>query len=339
MYYIDMRRKGKVVYDAVINQSLDNYFANDLRLPGHGFMLYQNQPSVIIGKYQNAWAEVDMKYLREHNIQLVRRTSGGGAVYHDLGNLIFENIYVNNDDHFGDYGFYAAPILNALKKLGINAQMKQRSSDLIVEDKKFSGMTMFKSGHDIAAGGTLMYDLNIENAKKVLTQNQPEKAKRLGVRSVKSPMINLKQFLPQDWTINDFREYILKEVFAVKSLDDIEVYHMTDEDWAKVDQRIEEKYGTDEWNYGENPGYDHYADAILDGKKLAINFTIDKGRISQFKINPFFDDQEKLSVIEQRVTGKKPTERVIKKAVSKSKIQDVDQDELSQFIFENLNNK
>nr|WP_243673961.1 hypothetical protein [Lentilactobacillus kisonensis] len=136
MYLIDISRNGQPSYDARVNQSLDNYFVNDLKLPGHGFMFYVNQPSVIIGRNQNVWAEVDIDYLHEHNIQLVRRTSGGGAVYHDMGNFIFENILTDNADDFGDYGHFAEPILRALRKLGMDVQMKTNSSDLILDGKK-----------------------------------------------------------------------------------------------------------------------------------------------------------------------------------------------------------
>lgn len=99
---------------------------------------------------------------------------------------------------------------------------------------------MFKSGQGLAAGGTIMYDLNIENAKKVLTEDQMEKQKGLGVRSKRSPIINLKDFLPDGMTMDDFREYLLKEIFAVKSLDDIETYHMSEKigrTWINVWQK------------------------------------------------------------------------------------------------------
>ncbi|GAY73571.1 lipoate-protein ligase A [Lentilactobacillus kosonis] len=113
--------------------------------------MYINQPSVIIGKNQNVWAEVNVDYIRQHDIQLVRRTSGGGAVYHDMGNLIFENILVDDDTEFGNYAYFAKSVLAALQKLGIDVKMKENSSDLIFRDKKFSGMTMFKNGTSLAA--------------------------------------------------------------------------------------------------------------------------------------------------------------------------------------------
>ncbi|GAA3184853.1 lipoate--protein ligase family protein [Lentilactobacillus kefiri] len=336
MYLIDISRNGQPSFDARVNQSLDNYFVNDLKLPGHGFMFYINQPSVIIGRNQNVWAEVDINYLHEHDIELVRRTSGGGAVYHDMGNFIFENILTDNADDFGDYGHFAEPVLKALRKLNIDVKMKENSSDLILNGKKWSGMTMFKSGQGLAAGGTIMYDLNIENAKKVLTEDQMEKQKGLGVRSKRSPIINLKDFLPDGMTMDDFREYLLKEIFAVKSLDDIETYHMSEKDWQNVDKRLAETYGTDEWNFGHNPGYYDYADQTFSAGKLGINWTIDDGKLVHLKFNPFFKVSGHLKDVEAGLVDKKPSRWNVKRAVKKAEIENIDNEALTDFLVDNF---
>lgn len=336
MHLIDISRNGQPSFDARVNQSLDNYFVNDLKLPGHGFMFYINQPSVIIGRNQNVWAEVDINYLHEHDIELVRRTSGGGAVYHDMGNFIFENILTDNADDFGDYGHFAEPVLKALRKLNIDVKMKENSSDLILNGKKWSGMTMFKSGQGLAAGGTIMYDLNIENAKKVLTEDQMEKQKGLGVRSKRSPIINLKDFLPDGMTMDDFREYLLKEIFAVKSLDDIETYHMSEKDWQNVDKRLAETYGTDEWNFGHNPGYYDYADQTFSAGKLGINWTIDDGKLVHLKFNPFFKVSGHLKDVEAGLVDKKPSRWNVKRAVKKAEIENIDNEALTDFLVDNF---
>ncbi|MBZ2202115.1 MAG: lipoate--protein ligase [Lentilactobacillus hilgardii] len=339
MYLIDISRNGQPSYDARVNQSLDNYFVNDLKLPGHGLMFYINKPSVIIGRNQNVWAEVDVDYLHEHDIELVRRTSGGGAVYHDMGNFIFENILVDDASDFGDYGHFAEPVLKALQKLGIDVKMKPNSSDLILDGKKWSGMTMFKSGKGIAAGGTIMYDLNIENAKKVLTENQIEKQKRLGVLSKRSPIVNLKDYLPDGMTMAEFRAYLLKEMFQVKSLDDIETYHMTDEDWKKADQRLAETYGTDEWNFGHNPGYYDYQDQLFAAGKMGINWTITDGKMVHLKFNPFFKVDGDLNEVEQYLIGRKMSSRTIKKAIKKGNINNIDNDALAEFLDKSFEEK
>jgi len=144
MFLIDTNRNGQVVTDAIVNQSIDNYLVNDLKLPGHGLMMYVNQPAVIVGINQTVGAEVDFHYLEQNHVQLVRRTSGGGAVYHDERNLIFEHI-INGDPQdgskFGDYTVFAEPVLRALKAMGVADLGISNKSALTVDGKKFSGMT------------------------------------------------------------------------------------------------------------------------------------------------------------------------------------------------------
>ncbi len=253
-----------------------------------------------------------------------------------MGNFIFENILTDNADDFGDYGHFAEPVLKALRKLNIDVKMKENSSDLILNGKKWSGMTMFKSGQGLAAGGTIMYDLNIENAKKVLTEDQMEKQKGLGVRSKRSPIINLKDFLPDGMTMDDFREYLLKEIFAVKSLDDIETYHMSEKDWQNVDKRLAETYGTDEWNFGHNPGYYDYADQTFSAGKLGINWTIDDGKLVHLKFNPFFKVSGHLKDVEAGLVDKKPSRWNVKRAVKKAEIENIDNEALTDFLVDNF---
>lgn len=336
MYLVDIKRNGKPVYDARVNQSIDNYLVNDLKLPGQGFMLYVNRPSVIIGKNQNVWAEVDTDYLHENDIELVRRTSGGGAVYHDLGNLVFENILVGDTSHFNDYAYFAKPILTALQKLGLDVSMKENSSDLILNGKKFSGMTMFKNGDNLAAGGTIMYDLNVDAAQKVLVEDQSEKDKKLGVASKRSQIINLKDFLPADMTMEDLRNAILKEVFNVDSVDDIETYEFNSQDWDVIDKRLADEYGTDEWNFGHNPGYDRYFDADLANGKMGINFSIDTGVFTHFKFNPFFKVEGDLKAVEDALVGGAADGTGIRAAVSVGNLKNIDEKQLTDFILRSL---
>lgn len=336
MYLVDIKRNGKPVYDARINQSIDNYLVNDLKLPGHGFMLYVNRPSVIIGKNQNVWAEVDTDYLHENDIELVRRTSGGGAVYHDLGNLVFENIMVDDTSHFNDYAYFAEPVLRALKKLGLDVSMKENSSDLVLDGKKFSGMTMFKDGNSLAAGGTIMYDLNTTAAHKVLTEDQSEKDKKLGVASKRSEIVNLKSFLPNNMTMDELRDAILKEVFNVDSVDDIETYEFTSQDWDIIEKRLADEYGTDEWNFGRNPGYDRYFDGDLVAGKMGINFSIDTGRFTHFKFNPFFQVDGDLTAVENALVGGAADGDGVRGAISHGNLQNIGEGELTDFILRSL---
>lgn len=318
MFFIDTSRNGKPVYDPIVNQSLDNYLVNDLRLPGHGLIMYVNQPAVIIGVNQNAYAEVNMPYLKQKGIKLVRRTSGGGAVYHDYGNIIFENIVIDDDAHFGDFKYFAQPIISALHDMGaVDAQMRGRN-DMVIGNSKFSGMTMFKVGQSYAAGGTLMFDLDMDVASKVLTPEADKLASK-GVKSVHSRVTNVKPYLDvqyQQMDIEAFKRALLLRLFKVDSLDQIKTYHLNDHDWSVIDDRLKGKYDTDEWNYGQNPGFDYYVSKHYDIGTVSFNYSLSADqRISDIKIYGDFITGGDIGVIEQALRGTQLTREALVKAL------------------------
>ncbi|AYM02482.1 lipoate--protein ligase family protein [Levilactobacillus yiduensis] len=307
MFLIDTSRNGQVVTDAIVNQSIDNYLVNDLKLPGHGLMMYVNQPAVIVGINQTVGAEVDFHYLDQHHVQLVRRTSGGGAVYHDERNLIFEHI-INGDPQdgskFGDYTVFAEPVLRALKAMGVADLGISNKSALTVAGKKFSGMTMFKNGDGYAAGGTIMYDLNVDAAHAALlpASERPHR----GVDSNRVPITNLRQYLApayQDLDIQAFKEALLCHIFEVDRLDQIDTYHLTDHDWAVIDQRLAEKYNTDAWNYGANPGFREYEKLTVAKGQLHVNFTRHAGKLRTAMLFGAVGTPAELHAISEQLTG------------------------------------
>ncbi|MDO4670144.1 MAG: lipoate--protein ligase [Aerococcus sp.] len=288
MFLIDIHtnRPGFSAYDPIVNQSLDNYLMNDLALEGRGFILYINAPSVIIGRNQNAYDEVDLNYLQDNEITLVRRSSGGGAVYHDYGNLIFENIHVGDPSHATDFAYYAEPIITALRAMGLENVEMQGRNDITVNGLKCSGMATARIGNNVISGGTLMFDLDTSQAGKVLTPNKAKLATK-GVQSVAKRVTNLKPLLPEPFnqmTSEEFRQELLKRIFKVDDIKDIETYVLTDEDWAIIKERVDNFYGTDEWNFGKNPGFDHYQrDYFVGVGTVAFNFSVSDGKISAFK--------------------------------------------------------
>ncbi|MDR4932860.1 lipoate--protein ligase [Companilactobacillus paralimentarius] len=319
MFFIDTSKNGKPVYNAIVNQSLDNYLVNDLRLPGHGLILYINNPSVIVGVHQNAYAEVNFPYLEKNKIQLVRRTSGGGAVYHDYGNLIFENIIIGDDEHFGDYAYFAQPIIDALHDMGATGVEMRGRNDIVVDGKKFSGMTMFKVGDSYAAGGTLMFDLDMDTASKVLTPEQ-DKLESKGVKSVNKRITNIKPYLDEPFrsmNANQFREELLKRIYHVDKLSDIETYTLDEHDWNIIDSRLKNKYDTDAWNYGKNPGFTNYVSKHYDIGTVAFNFSLKDNKISNIKIYGDFITGGNITLIEKALLGAEFTKKDLIAALEK----------------------
>ena len=307
MFFIDTSRNGQPVHDALVNQSLDNYLINDLRLPGHGLICYINQPSVIIGVNQNAYAEIDLPYLKKHNIELVRRSSGGGAVYHDFGNLVFEHIVVGDTSKFGDFHAIGDPVVDALHDLGVKSAEVSGRNDMTINGKKFSGMAIVKGDNAYAAGGTVMFDLNMAAASEVLTPEKDKLASK-GVKSVAARVTNIKPYLPakyQDWTTADFKNYLLCHMFGVDSMDQVETYHLTDHDWSIIDQRLDKQYRTDEWNYGKNPGFKYYVSKHFPIGTVSFNFNEKNGQITEAKVYGDFFTAGNPHTVEDHLVGTK----------------------------------
>lgn len=323
MFFIDTSRNGKPVHDAIVNQSLDNYLINDLRLKGHGLICYINQPSVIVGVNQNAYAEIDLPYLKKHGIELVRRSSGGGAVYHDFGNLVFENIIVGDTSNFGNFHAIADPVIDALHDLGVKSAEARGRNDMAIDGKKFSGMAIVKGDNSYAAGGTVMFDLDMKAANEVLTPEKDKLASK-GVKSVDARVTNIKPYLPekyQSWTTEDFKNYLLCHMFGVDSMDEVETYHLTDKDWAIIDQRLDAKYRTDEWNYGKNPGFDHYVSKHFPIGTVSFNFNVEQDHITDVKIYGDFFTAGDPHVIEKALRGTALNQTDLESAFAKSNLE------------------
>ncbi len=247
---------------------------------------------------------------------------------------------INDDEHFGDFKYFAQPIIDALHDMGAtDAEMRGRN-DMVIGNQKFSGMTMFKVGQSYAAGGTLMFDLAMDVATKVLTPEK-DKLESKGVKSVESRVTNVKPFLKPEFQkldIEGFKKALLLRLFNAKSLDDIETYHLNDHDWSIIDERLKGKYDTDEWNYGKNPGFDYYVSKHYDIGTISFNYSLSDNQISDIKIYGDFITGGDISVIEKALNGVDLSKDALVDALSKVDIKanlgDVSADELADLLLE-----
>ncbi len=215
------------------------------------FMLWQNEPSVIIGKNQNAYAEVNLAYAKERGIHIVRRLTGGGAVYHDAGNLNYTFITGKDKAEILDYAYFAAPILSALRKLGLACQLSGRN-DLECGGRKFSGNAQAAVGDRILHHGTLLFDASTAEMGAVLKKDT-EKLAHKGVRSHASRVINLRELLGEGVCVEDFISHIEREVLTetgakrVSLPDDAVIESLrarnASEDWIFSERRYLTEYG------------------------------------------------------------------------------------------------
>ena len=261
--------------DPAFNLALEEYVFESLSKDYNYFILWQNASTVVVGRHQNTFNEVDEAFIRENNITVVRRLSGGGAVYHDLGNLNFTFI----QDAAGkepDLGLFCRPVAQAIRTLGAEAEVNGRN-DITVNGMKFSGNAQYVKYGRVMHHGTLLFDSQLEVAAKALRPD-PEKIKAKGVASVRSRITNLKPLLPEGTTLEIFREALLKALFEKEQM---EVYSLTHADFTAIAALKEERYGTWAWNWGASPACDMTFSGRIEGcGQLSLQFRVKKGFIT-----------------------------------------------------------
>lgn len=207
--------------------------------------LWINEPAVIVGINQNTVEEVNLSALDEYNVKVVRRLTGGGAVYHDLGNICY-TVISKYDGIKNYYTEFTTPVIEFLKTLGINAEFSGRN-DIVVDGKKISGNAQTVFGDRIMHHGTLLFDTNPEILTKVLKVNKL-KVESKGIKSFRSRVENIKNMLKTDMTTKEFFDKLCK--FMKKDFDE---YKLSENDKKAINKLVEEKYSTYSWNIGYSP--------------------------------------------------------------------------------------
>jgi len=247
LYLID----NKNFTDPSVNLALEEYSVRNLDTSNNYLLLYINEPSVIIGKHQNTIEEINTKYVKEHGVHVIRRISGGGAVYHDEGNLNFSFITKHSQKSIHNFKLFTEPVIKTLQNLGINAVLNGRN-DITVNEKKISGNAQFTDTKSMFSHGTLLFNSDLDSVVKVLNVKL-DKIESKGIKSIKSRVGNIKDFIREEMSIGEFRIKLLDSVF--EEYDSIPVYELNEDEWEKVYELSESKYKTWEWNYGRSPEF------------------------------------------------------------------------------------
>ena len=233
--------------DPAWNLAVEEYVFDHLPRDRMYVMLWQNDNAIIIGKHQNTLAEINDAFVRDNQIRVVRRLSGGGAVYHDMGNLNYTIIADAMGDGI-DFARFGNIVVKALAKIGICAQINGRN-DLTIGEQKFSGNAQYVRAGRIMHHGTLLFDSNTRMLSGAL-QVDPQKISAKGVKSVRSRVTNIRPHLPRDMALEDFRQVLLSSI-----LEDFPgtAYSLTEADLAAIAAIKETRYDTWQWNYGNSP--------------------------------------------------------------------------------------
>ena len=234
--------------DAAFNLAAEQYVFDSLPRDRMYVMLWQNRSAVIIGKYQNALAEINQPFVQAHGIQVVRRLSGGGAVYHDLGNLNFTFIADAGDLETLDMKLFCAPVLRTLAALGVRAGVNGRN-DMTIDGQKFSGNSQYLRGGRIMHHGTLLFDSDLSVVSQAL-QVDPAKIQAKGLKSVRSRVTNIRLHLREDFPLSTFRAALLENILRETPGEE---YRFNETDLAAIERLRRERYESWEWNFGASP--------------------------------------------------------------------------------------
>lgn len=244
------------------------------RTQGDYLLLWQNDNTVVVGQNQNAEAEIDRAFVEAHGIHVVRRTTGGGAVYHDMGNLNYSFITDIGDAQRLTMERFTRPVVEALRGLGLQAEASGRN-DILVEGRKVSGTAQRMMGGRILHHGTLLFDANPDMVAGALHAD-PAKFQSKSSKSVRSRVGNIRAFLKEDMDLAAFWAY-LKEALAG---DGLTPDHLTEEELAAVDELRRDKYDTWEWTFGRSPRYSMTNRRRWDGGSLEPHLEVEKGLIT-----------------------------------------------------------
>ena len=277
------------------------------------FYLWRNAPSIIIGKNQNAYSEIDVDYVREHGIKVVRRLTGGGAVFHDLGNINFTFIATQKEAG-ADVSFerFTRPVIEFLRSLGLDAAFSGRN-DIQVSGYKISGNAQTRCGDRFMHHGTLLFGANMTDLSRALTVH-PLKIQGKSIRSVRARVANISEFLAEPMEVTAFMDKLL--AFVEAQYPDGEAYAFTEADRTAIARLCEEKYAQWSWNFGENPAYSFQKTAKFDGGLIEVRMDIEGERIARIRIAGDFFGVAEMSELEAALTGVRHEQESIRAALA-----------------------
>ncbi|MCB2209712.1 lipoate--protein ligase [bacterium] len=288
--------------DPTWNLAFEEYCLKELVQYERIMMLWQNDNAIIIGRYQNAENEVNLEAAKALDTKIVRRPSGGGAVYHDMGNLNYTFIYPIEGLNRLDFSIYAEPMVKALNNIGVPAEIKGRN-DLLLDGKKISGTAQRIYKGRLMHHGTLLYDSDLDALESVLQVDSAKIASK-GVASIRSRVTNIKEHLPEGKfpDVQAFWQALLDAFAEEESVKHIEP---TPDMLAEVATLQKEKYLSWDWNFGRAPAFEYKNSHRFPNGKLEIQVNVTKGRIEEIKVSGDFMGLVELEPLEAALTDVK----------------------------------
>lgn len=259
--------------DANFFFALEKYAMDDLSVADGYFLFWRTLPTLMVGRYQNTLTEINMPFALQNNIHIVRRITGGGTIYTDLNGWQFSFIVKNRPEGRVEFSEFTAPILSALRTLGVPAEAAGRN-DLVVDGKKISGNAQYVRKNLTLHHGSLLFDTDLETLVRALNPGD-EKIVAKGIQSVRQRVTNIADYLPTSISSEEFRDRMLTNL-----LEGMDTYVLTSGDLHRIDELKRTQFDRREWNFGNDPKFNISRENRFAGGKLSVRTFVDKGRIT-----------------------------------------------------------
>ncbi|WP_100065839.1 lipoate--protein ligase [Miniphocaeibacter massiliensis] len=280
---------NRIAYNLALENYVFNNYSDDI------FMVWRNNPCVVIGRNQNIYKEVNIKYCDDNNIDIVRRLSGGGAVFQDME--VIQYSFITKEREGNSFEYFTKPVLIALEKLGLKGEFTGRN-DLVIDGKKFSGNAQYHRNGKVLHHGTILFGGNLEMLKNALKPN-PLKFVGKNVKSVVSRVGRLKDEI--ELTAPEFMDHLNDTVMEVFDIDHIT--EINDIEREKVENIVAERFGNESWNYGMTPKFEINVEEKHDFGIVEYGISLDKGKVAKFLINGDFFGNDEVDKLTDKFIG------------------------------------
>ncbi|MDT2748575.1 lipoate--protein ligase [Streptococcus parauberis] len=283
------------------NIALEAYAFRELTSEDEIFILWINEPAIIIGKHQNTIQEINKEFTDEHGIHVVRRLSGGGAVYHDLNNLNYTIISNKSEEGAFDFKTFSQPVIATLADLGVKAEFTGRN-DLEIDGKKFCGNAQAYYKGRMMHHGCLLFDVDMSVLGDALKVSK-DKIESKGIKSVRARVTNILNELPEKITVNEFSDKILEKM--KETYPDMTEYVLSEDELVKIQESADTQFGTWDWTYGKAPEYTIERNVRYPAGKINTFANVQQSVIKNIKIYGDFFGIKDVEDIEKILIGTK----------------------------------
>lgn len=313
IYYINNSK------DPYFNLAAEEYLITNPYITDEILLLWQNNNTIVVGRNQNTIEEINNEYVRTKKVNVVRRLSGGGTVYQDLGNLNFTFIFDKNKDNARNYALFTKPIVNVLQSLGLNAQFSGKN-DILVDDKKISGNAQYTYKNRILHHGTILFNVDMQMLPKVLKPDL-DKLKSKGIKSVQARVTNILPLLNPPITIEEFQNLIIEQL---KSTKNTKIMEFSEKMIADIESLANTKYRTWDWVYGKSPDFDLKHKTLFPSKgTIQVWMNVKTGIIENIKIYGDFLGSAGTASLEKKLEKQKNNLATITNIIENANINEI----------------